>query len=507
MQRVTGSTYAVVLTLFAAALLALAWLWAATTSEPVFGRYVFDMINPRIAFAIRAILLGGGAVLCVSLALMLLSGADRGAPAEPYRFGRQPVPASPASEPRRLSRAVALLPALALVLLVAADFEFSTWRTAPGGENVAAGPQPPQDAAEPPAPPAMPELPTLPPGPPEFAQEPTPPTPPAEPPPEVAAVEPAPPQTDAPLPQPPEPAPSKPGGHAEGIDWIAVSPDGTTFMTASIDFTVKLWDFRERRLIRDIARHDDMARAAVYLPDGEHVLTCGDDGVMVLRRLSDGGAIHVFGAKQHGATRNIVLSADGRVAVTAHSSGSVIAWDIPGRRLLHVLAGHVWSVNGIAVTPDGRRAVSGSIDGELRLWDLEKGEQIRQWLGHERGTYSAAFLPDGRVVTGSGDFTVKIWNVDEGRELMRFDGHSGTVYAIDVSDDGKRIVSGSLDGTARIWDVETGRELKQLNPRSGRIYAAAFGPDGTVLTAGDESAVRIWPARTGDEVLLVTGAE
>ena len=31
-------------------------------------------------------------------------------------------------------------------------------------------------------------------------------------------------------------------GHAGGVRWVAFSPDGTTFLSASFDQNVKLWD-------------------------------------------------------------------------------------------------------------------------------------------------------------------------------------------------------------------------------------------------------------------------
>jgi WD40 repeat protein len=98
-----------------------------------------------------------------------------------------------------------------------------------------------------------------------------------------------------------------------------------------------------------------------------------------------------------------------------------------------------------------------------------------------------------------------VWDAEAGKELGRFDGHSGTVYALAISDDGKRLLSASLDGTARLWDMRTGDELMQVG-HDGPLYAVAFGPDGTVVTGGIDRSIRIWPAIGGEQIALIPGA-
>ncbi|MDX8526400.1 hypothetical protein RFM68_18025 [Mesorhizobium sp. MSK_1335] len=67
-------------------------------------------------------------------------------------------------------------------------------------------------------------------------------------------------------------------------------------------------------------------------------------------------------------------------------------------------------------------------------------------------------------MTGSGDCTIKLWDLDSFKEVRRFDGHSGSVYALALSADGKRLGFVSLDGTARIWNMDTGAEIAEFDP-------------------------------------------
>lgn len=318
--------------------------------------------------------------------------------------------------------------------------------------------------------------------------------------------QPEPPQTTAPLPKAEPPQPAQAEGHHDAVVWLAVSPDRHFLMSASTDRTIKLWDLEGKRLAKTLGVHKDMARAALFMPDGKRVLTAGDDGEIVLRSIEDGAVLHVFSAGENGGANKLALSPDGKRAVSGHDTGTVIVWDIDAGKVLHVLSGHSWSISSVAISPDGTKAVSGSIDGLLNLWDIDEGRLIRTWQGHERGTYGAAFTADGsKLVTGSGDYTIKLWDVASGEQLRQFNGHSGTVYALVLSEDGKRILSCSLDGTARIWDMETGREVMQFVGRAS-LYSVAFAPDGSVLTGGKDRAIRTWPAGGGSSTVLFAGA-
>lgn len=493
--------------------------------------------------SVRLVALFTAGAVCVIGALLFFAGLLprgpnhlSGAPL----FGRAAEVQNPGRP--RMRQAFLVLPAI-VVLALLAD-QFGPWRTAGPGAEVAAPNEPkaepkgqhvagvPPDLVTPPAPPssppvapppALPEQAAKPPAtpepapPPALAQPPEVALAPATPPPEAAppsapasppqATLPSPPETVAPLPPAEPPLPTEPDGHRDAVVWLAVSADGRDIMSASTDHMIKLWDIAGKRLIRNLGEHKDMARTALFMPDGVTALTAGDDGEIVLRKLADGTVLHVFSSGENGGVRKLAISQDGKRAVSGHDTGNVIVWDLVNKSALHVMTGHDWPISTVAISPDGTRALSGSIDGTLKFWDVETGKQLRSWHGHEQGTYGAVFTADGHhVITGSGDYTIKLWDLDTFRELRRFEGHEGTVYALALSADGKRLASGSLDGTARLWDVDSGNQIAMFDSRTGPIYAVAFAPDGTLLTGGGDRTIRDWPATGGDGEILFAGA-
>lgn len=54
--------------------------------------------------------------------------------------------------------------------------------------------------------------------------------------------------------------------------------------------------------------------------------------------------------------------------------------------------------------------------------------------------------------------------------------------------------------------MDTGNQITMFDSRTGPIYAVAFTADGTVLTGGNDRAIRDWPATGGEGVVLFAGA-
>src|SRR5262249_59415727 len=69
------------------------------------------------------------------------------------------------------------------------------------------------------------------------------------------------------------------------------------------------------------------------------------------------------------------------------------------------------------------------------------------------------------------------------------------------SPDGTRLATASGDQTVRLWDARTGQELLVLKGHTGTVCSVCFSPDGTRLaTASADQTARLWDARTGQEL-------
>ena len=206
------------------------------------------------------------------------------------------------------------------------------------------------------------------------------------------------------------------------------------------------------------ARSRDRQRAvlqrlsAAFSPDGARVVTASLDYTARLWDVATGAALAVLQGHTRGVS-SAAFSPDGARVVTACSDNTARLWDVATGASLAVLQGHTQTVTSAAFSPDGARVVTASWDNTARLWDVATGTSLAVLQGHTQTVASAAFSPDGaRVVTASWDNTARLWDVTTGASLAVLQGHTQRVNSAAFSPDRTRVLTASSDTTARLWD-------------------------------------------------------
>jgi WD40 repeat protein/tetratricopeptide (TPR) repeat protein len=90
-------------------------------------------------------------------------------------------------------------------------------------------------------------------------------------------------------------------------------------------------------------------------------------------------------------------------------------------------------------------------------------------------------------------------------DLTTFRGHNGGVHSCAWSPDGKRLASGGDDGAVKIWNAATGQEIFTLRGHQG-VRCVDWSADGKRLASGgSDRTVRIWDEATGKQLFTFTG--
>ena len=244
--------------------------------------------------------------------------------------------------------------------------------------------------------------------------------------------------------------------HDHLINNCAFSGDGAMIVTASSDYSARIWDVPSLRLKAALLGHDDDVDMAVFSPDDRFVATCALDH-----------AIRIF--------------------------------DLAGR-CLKVLRGHTGNILSVAWNGDGRRLASSGVDGTVREWDVATGTEIQcNDLGVRTDTL--VFAAGGRICAGDDQGRIAVIS---GGDIAFTAAHRAGIKKIALDATADVLVTLSYDRTIAIWTLdgtgqprEAGRSA--LPPQVWARAAVPIGP-GTIAvgTFGSSYGVFDWRSGTWD---------
>ncbi len=299
-------------------------------------------------------------------------------------------------------------------------------------------------------------------------------------------------------------------GHTDSVWSIDLSPDGQYALTASSDKTIRLWDAKTGKEIRQFPGTVRLS-AAKFSPDGKLIVTSLRTEDLRLYDTETGNEVRRFAPNLAGT--EVVFSPDGKTVASSNpideNDSAIRLWDVATGKLVQTLQGHAKSAIRVAYSPDGKMLLSSGLDEVVILWDLETGKEIQR-LGEKEGIDGVAFSPDGRFALGATYYkkSILMFEIPSGKVIREFVGHPRAPGAVSFLPDGKHFVSTSEDGTARLWDVETGETLKEFRGYKGLILSADISNDGRYLALASidlRSQAGIWELFPDPEPIVIGG--
>jgi WD40 repeat protein len=211
------------------------------------------------------------------------------------------------------------------------------------------------------------------------------------------------------------------------------------------------------------------------------------------------------------------FSPDGKALAWATASGTVVVTDAAtGRELRRLEAGGPCR---FAFTPDGKGVVAALVlDRAAVVWDLATGRELRRFgkarpapPGGDWGIIAwppgIAVSPDGTTLAAAAeDHTPLIIDLATGKDVFAAAGHPSAIRSIHYSADGKTVITRGDDGAVRRWDAATGKEAGRTVLPAGDTAASLSGDGRTFVTAERARLVHVWDTATGKEVGEFRGA-
>ena len=280
-------------------------------------------------------------------------------------------------------------------------------------------------------------------------------------------------------PAPPPVSPDKPvdGTAALRVPAVAWSPTGALVASAGGD-EIHLWDPATGKRVKALKKHAGMVRALAFGPDGARLASTGDDRLLVVWDVAAGK--DTFTGTLSARPEAVAYSPNGKLVAAADADGFVTVFRPDGGDKKPVMRaqatdGGGQQATGVAFTPDGAKLLAGGYDKNARLLAAPAAA----------GTAApAAAAP-----------------------LLKFTGHSEPVSAVGITPDGKLAVTGGQDRTVRVWDAVGGKPVRLFQGHLDRVTALAVRPDGRQVASGSEDGtIRLWDLSAVDEHRAMTDA-
>lgn len=287
------------------------------------------------------------------------------------------------------------------------------------------------------------------------------------------------------------------GFHDHLVNRCEFSRDGKYLVSASSDYTARLWELPEMKLTAVFGGHTDDVEMVRFSPCGQMVATVSQDGIVRIFSL-DGGLLRSMAGHQ-GQTSACAWSNDGRTLVSSGDDGTIRTWDVQSGRQLKVIQPENVQTDAVAMVASGL-VFAGNDAGELIRLDGEKMERLAI---HSAGVKNLAVSPDGRyVATMSYDRDLALIDVSEGLSIVRKIKIPAVIWArACVFQDTDTLLFGTFGSSyasfnlkTNVWDFSNLEETDCLN--------AVISVSDSLYAIGDSGIVRKIKSESVDSVSL-----
>ncbi len=331
-------------------------------------------------------------------------------------------------------------------------------------------------------------------------------------------------------------------GHSHAVQAVSISPDNHLALSgscASLDTRgictageLILWDLDTQTELRRWTAHSGWVTAVTFSPDGQILISSGEDGRIILWDAASGEEIQQMARLPDGIVGLAVVTGQesGSGALMAGSKdGTVNLYELPAGIVLREFDDVTGSLTCLAIASNVPRGVTGYADGSLAIWDLNTG----QLLGHVQGSGNPlagiAISPDGSFILMSSGTTVVQVDSQSGKVtatystggilghvmilpdaksafvviapgLIQFDTEnlqekqmlmSGSdieeFNPFTISQDGRLGIAGHTDGTLRVWNLIGALDYRTYKTGLPFTVALALSTDGKSVVVGDSS--------------------
>lgn len=280
-------------------------------------------------------------------------------------------------------------------------------------------------------------------------------------------------------------------GHTNTVNSLCFTPAGTHLASSSSDLSIKLWDFTTYNCIRTLRGHDHTISSLVFLP-AQGLVNSGDDNANIdvaaagaknllsasrdftvkLWDMETGFCDHTFTDHTDWVRCLAVRQHDGALWASSGNDQVIHVYENVRTKLCE-LRGHEHVVETVSflceepfpknVSRDKKHLdtcrdylASGGRDRTVRLWSIASASCLAVFTAHENWVKGVVLHPSGNYVVSCGDDrTIRVFDIKAQRCLRTLENaHGHFVSAIDMHHTLPVMVSAGVDQVLKTWTLD-----------------------------------------------------
>ncbi|GMH42614.1 hypothetical protein BSKO_10533 [Bryopsis sp. KO-2023] len=191
----------------------------------------------------------------------------------------------------------------------------------------------------------------------------------------------------------------------------------------------------------------------------------------------------------------------GDLLATGSNDKTVKLWNpqSPGGSMCISQRAHSDYVSALASAPEEGLLASAGLRAEIFVWDLKQSPEMRERLklfpndeNKDKGSIYALNMNEqgGLLAAGSTDAVIRIFDMKQGKKIMKLKGHTDNVRCVVLNAEGTRMLTGSSDHTVKLWDLGHQRCIQTLHCHTDSVWSLLVGESfNTVLSGGRDKSI------------------
>ena len=294
-------------------------------------------------------------------------------------------------------------------------------------------------------------------------------------------------------------------GHAEHVLDVTFLPDGKHLVSSSQDGVIKLWDLDSFQDVRSYEAKTVALDSIAVCSTANHFAFFNEDGSIVICSGEDGGIVKTMARSEtfrpH-TTQTMVLafSPDGEYLASGCAEALQV-WNVTNGNLhLQKKNDFADQIRCMTFSSDGNVLAVGSRDNSIKLFRVADGGVISTPKGHSGPVLAVAFTGDGEsLISASSDFSVLVWNAEQLTHLppdtLQPGGPFQVIRDVGFLGNTKLLVCVTQKGErVELWDSRTGQRMSSAVCPS-EAACLAVSPTGQLALGHEDGSITFWDAK------------